>query len=90
MKDLVKLQSAQVGKFEHFRMTRIPTILRTATGDLATVCRQLTLSVLNNTYFEQPYQLNLIRSVLEDEKTIAIKDLPAAYASAHSLLYKLN
>jgi len=32
-------------------MTKIPTILRTATGDLATVIRQLTLSVLSRNYF---------------------------------------
>jgi hypothetical protein len=32
----------------------------------------------------------LIKAVLIDEKTIAIKDLPSAYAASHSLLFKLQ
>ena len=45
---------------------------------------------LERSYSSKSYQLNLIKAVVNDEQSISLKDLPAAYACTHSLMYKLQ
>jgi len=48
------------------------------------------LQVLESSFFDQAYQKKLIKSVLIDEKSVSLKDLPSAYAVSHSLIYKMQ
>ena len=57
---------------------------------MACLLRQLSLINLERTYSDRSYQINLIAAVVNDEKSIAMKDLPAAYACSHSLISKLQ
>jgi hypothetical protein len=57
---------------------------------MACLLRQLSLINLESSYSDRSYQINLIAAVVNDEKSIAMKDLPAAYACSHSLISKLQ
>lgn len=55
------------------------------------------LNVLEKTYYAEEHEssgrhgfsVELIKAVMKDEQQIALKDLPACYATSTSLMYKL-
>ena len=88
---MIKLQSGIVKVHEHMRLSQIPQIVKNTSNEvLAIVMRQITMLNLERSYSDKSYQLNLINAVVNDEQSISLKDLPAAYACTHSLLYKLQ
>ena len=93
LKDWLRIQDGKVKAQSHFRLSMVPLCTSLLENDpssmlmqqIAMVARPLTRQA-NESYFED----RLIEAVMIDQQTICVRDLPAFYACASSLIYKLD
>lgn len=74
------------------RLNKLPVVHYSEDPVASVVARKIALTQLEFSYGSEKFDFasQTIAAILQDEQSICLRDLPAYYACATSLLFKLN